>query len=75
MDKIKDVMQEALVHWLTASRLARDAQEEYALAIREKKDPAVIAVLRERMLGWKGVEDGATAMYRILKKLDPENEE
>ena len=75
MDKIKEVMQEALVHWLTASRLARDAQEEYALAIREKKDPAVIAVLRERMLGWKGVEDGATAMYRILKKLDPEDEE
>ena len=75
MDKIKDVMREALVHWLTASRLARDAQEEYALAIREKKDPNVIAVLRERMVGWKGVEDGATAMYRILKKLDPEDEE
>ena len=75
MDKIKDVMREALVHWLTASRLAHDAQEEYALAIREKKDPAVIAVLRERMLGWKGVEDGATAMYRILKKLDPEDGE
>lgn len=75
MDKIDDVMREALVHWLTASRLARDAQEEYALAIREKKDPAVIAVLRERMLGWKGVEDGATAMYRILKKLDTEDEE
>lgn len=72
MDKIKDVMQEALVHWLTASRLARDAQEEYALAIREKKDPAVIAVLRERMLGWKGVEDGATAMLNIIKNLDPE---
>ena len=75
MDKIKDVMREALVHWLTASRLARDAQEEYAMAIREKKDPAVIAILRERMLGWKGVEDGATAMYRILKKLNPEDEE
>ena len=75
MDKIKDVMREALVHWLTASRLARDAQEEYAMAIREKKDPAVIAILRERMLGWKGVEDGATAMYRILKRLDPEDEE
>lgn len=75
MDKIKDVMREALVHWLTASRMARDAQEEYALAIREKKDPAVIAVLRERMVGWKGVEDGATAMYRILKKLDPEDKE
>ena len=75
MDKIKDVMHEALVHWLTASRLARDAQEEYALAIREKKDPAVISVLRDRMLGWKGVEDGATAMYRILKKLDSEDEE
>ena len=72
MDKIKDVMQEALVHWLTASRLARDAQEEYTMAIREKKDPALIRALRDRMLGWKGVEDGATAMYRILKKLDPE---
>ena len=75
MDKIKDVMHEALVHWLAASRLARDAQEEYALAIREKKDPAVISALRDRMLGWKGVEDGATAMYRILKKLDSEDEE
>ena len=74
MDKIKDVMQEALYHWLTASRLARDAQEEYTLAIREKKDPAVIAALRDRMLGWKGVEDGATAMYRILKKLDEDEE-
>ena len=75
MDKIKDVMQEALTHWLTASRLAHDAQEEYSLAIREKKDPAIIAALRDRMLGWKGVEDGATAMYRILKKLDSEEEE
>ena len=72
---IKDVMQEALTHWLTASSLAHDAQEEYSLAIREKKDPAVIAALRDRMLGWKGGEDGATAMWRILKKLDPENEE
>ena len=72
---IKDVMQEALTHWLTASSLAHDAQEEYTLAIREKKDPAIIAALRDRMLGWKGVEDGATAMYRILKKLDPEDEE
>lgn len=72
MDKIKDVMREALVHWLTATRLARDAQEEYALAIREKKDPAVIAALRDRMLGWKGVEDGATAMLNIIKQLDPE---
>ena len=75
MDKIKYVMNEALVHWLTASRLSRDAQEEYAMAIREKKDPAVISVLRDRMLGWKGVEDGATAMYRILKKLESEDEE
>ena len=72
---VKDVMQEALTHWLTASRLAHDSQEEYSLAIREKKDPAVIAALRDRMLGWKGVEDGATAMYRILKKLDAEDEE
>ena len=75
MNKIKDVMREALTHWLTASSLAHDAQEEYTLAIREKKDPAVIAALRDRMLGWKGVEDGATAMYRILKKLDAEDEE
>ena len=72
---IKDVMREALTHWLTASSLAHDAQEEYTLAIREKKDPAIIAALRDRMLGWKGVEDGATAMYRILKKLDAEDEE
>ena len=72
---IKDVMQEALTHWLTASSLAHDAQEEYTLAIREKKNPAIIAALRDRMLGWKGVEDGATAMYRILKKLDAEDEE
>ena len=69
---IKDVMQEALTHWLTASSLAHDAQEEYTLAIREKKDPAVIAVLRDRMIGWKGVEDGATAMLNIIKNLDPE---
>ena len=75
MNKIKDVMREALTHWLTASSLAHDAQEEYSLAIREKKDPAIIAALRDRMLGWKGVEDGATAMYRILKKLDSEDEE
>ena len=75
MDKIKDVMREALVHWLTASRLARDAQEEYALALREKKDPNVIAVLRDRMIGWKGVEDGATAMLNIIKQLDPETAE
>ena len=72
---IKDVMQEALTHWLTASSLAHDAQEEYTLAIREKKNPAIIAALRDRMLGWKGVEDGATAMYRILKKLDAEDAE
>ena len=71
---IKDVMREALTHWLTASSLAHDAQEEYSLAIREKKDPAIIAALRDRMLGWKGVEDGATAMWRILKKLDSEDE-
>ena len=73
MDKIKDVMREALTHWLTASRLAHDAQEEYTMAIREKKDSAVIAALRDRMLGWKGVEDGATGMYRSIKKLDQED--
>ena len=72
---VKDVMREALVHWLTASSLAHAAQAEYSLAIREKKDPAIIAALRDRMLGWKGVEDGATAMWRILKKLDSEDEE
>ena len=72
MNKIKDVMREALTHWLTASSLAHDAQEEYTLAIREKKDPAVIAVLRDRMIGWKGVEDGATAMLNIIKNLDQE---
>ena len=75
MDEIKDVMREALVHWLTASSLARDAQEEYALAIREKKDPAVIAVLRDRMIGWKGVEDGASGMLNIIKNLYPEESE
>lgn len=74
MDKIKEVMQEALAHWLTACRLSHDAEEEYRMAVREGKDSAVIAVLRERMVGWKGVEDGATAMYRILKKLDEEEE-
>ena len=56
-------------HWLTACRLSRDAQEEYAMAIREKKHPALIAVLRERMIAWKGIEDGATAMHRIMNGL------
>lgn len=75
MDKIKDVMRIVQGHWLTACRLSHDAEEEYRMAVREKADPAVIAVLRDRMIGWKGVEDGATAMYRILKKLDPEDGE
>ena len=56
-------------HWLTACRLSRDAQEEYLMAVREKKHPALIAVLRDRMIGWKGVEDGATAMHRIMNGL------
>lgn len=56
-------------HWLTACRLSRDAQEEYLMAVREKRDPELIAFLRERMIGWKGVEDGATAMHRILNGL------
>lgn len=72
MNKIKDVMVSVQGHWLTACRLSRDAEEEYRMAVREKADPAVIAVLRDRMIGWKGVEDGVTAMYRIIKKLDPE---
>ena len=72
MDKIKYVMREALTHWLTATGLARDAQEEYAMAIREKKHPAVIASLRDRMIAWKGIEDGATGMLRVLEGVDPE---
>ena len=57
-------------HWLTAVRLAHDAEEEYLAAVREKADPAVIAMLRERAIGWKGVEDGATAIYRIIEGLE-----
>ena len=72
---VKDVMHSVQGHWLTACRLSHDAEEEYRMAVRDKADPAVIAVLRDRMIGWKGVEDGATAMYRILKKLDSEDEE
>ena len=56
-------------HWLTACRLSRDAQDEYLMAVREKKDPALIAFLRDRMIGWRGVEDGATAMHRIMNGL------
>ena len=69
---VKDVMREAFLHWLSACRLSHDAQEEYNMAVREKKDPALIAALRDRMLGWKGVEDGATAMLKIIEELDPE---
>ena len=75
MYKIKDVMRSVQSHWLTACRLSHDAEEEYRMAVREKADPAVIAVLRDRMIGWKGVEDGATAMLNIIKNLDPENGE
>ena len=62
-------------HWLTACRLSRDAQEEYLMAVREKRDPELIAFLRERMIGWKGVEDGATAMHRIIMGLNREDYE
>ena len=75
MDKIKDVMRSVQSHWLTACRLSHDAEEEYRMAVREKADPAVIAVLRDRMIGWKGVEDGATAMLNIIKNLDLEKSE
>ena len=63
-------IQAARQHWLTAVRLAHDAEEEYLAAIGEKADPAVIAMLRERAIGWKGVEDGATAIYRIIEGLE-----
>lgn len=69
---VKDVIRSAQGHWLTACRLSHDAEEEYRAAVREKADPSVIAVLRDRMIGWKGVEDGATAMLNIIKNLDPE---
>ena len=75
MDKIKDVMRSVQSHWLTACRLSHDAEEEYRMAVREKADPAVIAVLRDRMIGWKGVEDGATGMLNIIKNLYPEESE
>ena len=75
MNKVKDVILSAQGHWLTACRLSHDAEEEYRMAVREKADPAVIAVLRDRMIGWKGVEDGATAMLNIIKQLDPEAKE
>ena len=75
MNKIKDVIQSVQSHWLTACRISHDAEEEYLVAVQAKADPAIIATLRDRMIGWKGVEDGATAMLRIIKQLDPENEE
>lgn len=57
-------------HWLTAVRLAHDAEEEYLAAVREKADPDFITFLRERAVGWKGVESGATAIYRIVEGLE-----
>ena len=69
---VKDVICSVQGHWLTACRLSHDAEEEYRMAVRDKAEPAVIAVLRDRMIGWKGVEDGATAMLNIIKRLDPE---
>lgn len=75
MNKIKEVIFNVQCHWLTACRLSNDAEEEYLMAVRDKADPAVIAVLRDRMIGWKGVEDGARAMLNIIKHLDSEDEE
>ena len=72
MDKLEERMKKAREHWLAACRFSRDAQEEYALAIREKKSPAVISALRDRMIAWKGIEDGATGMLRVLEGVDPE---
>ena len=72
---VKEVICSVQGHWLTACRLSHDAEEEYRIAVRDKADPAVIAVLRDRMIGWKGVEDGATAMLNIIKNLDPEASE
>ena len=72
---VKEVICSVQGHWLTACRLSHDAEEEYRMAVRDKADPAVIAVLRDRMIGWKGVEDGATAMLNIIKQLDPEAKE
>lgn len=57
-------------HWLTAVRLAHDAEVEYLAAVRDNADPATVALLRERAIGWKGVEDGATAIYRIVEGLE-----
>ena len=54
-------------HWLTACRISHDAENEYRMAVYEKADPAVIAVLRDRMIMWKGIEDGATGMLRVLE--------
>ena len=72
---VKEVICSVQSHWLTACRISHDAEEEYLVAVQAKADPAIIATLRDRMIGWKGVEDGATAMLRIIKQLDPENEE
>ena len=72
MNEMEERMKKAREHWLAACRFSRDAQEEYAMAIREKKHPAVIASLRDRMIAWKGIEDGATGMLRVLEGVDPE---
>ena len=56
-------------HCLTAVRLAHDAEREYLFALHERKDPALVAMLRERAIGWRGVVDGATAIYRIIEGL------
>ena len=57
-------------HWLTSVRLAHDAEEEYLAAVREKADPALVAMLRERAIGWNGAQVGATAIYRIIVGLE-----
>ena len=57
-------------HWLTAVRLAHDAEEEYLAAVREKADPALVAMLRERAIGWLGDGDGAPRDHRIIEGLE-----
>ena len=46
------------------------------MAVYEKADPAIIAGLRDRMIMWKGIEDGATGMLRVLEgSLEPTRED
>ena len=55
---------------MSADERIKAARQHWLTAVREKADPAVIAMLRERAIGWKGVEDGATAIYRIIEGLE-----